>query len=109
LTISGCSVFQGKPEVEIRVVEVQVPVTHPPLPRDIDLKEPKFYVVSRKNLKEFLANIEKEGNGVFVAMSITDYELMAYNIQDIKRYLEQMKEVVVYYRSIDKKENTKGE
>jgi|TARA_B100001939_G_scaffold99040_1_gene85350 hypothetical protein len=71
------------------------------LPREIDLKEPYWYVVSEKNIDEFLADIEKrEGQVVFLAMSVPDYELMAYNMQELKRYIRELKEVVVYYRKV---------
>ena len=33
-------------------------------------------------------------------MSVADYELMAYNMQEIKRYVNEMKEVVIYYRKV---------
>jgi|TARA_R110000772_G_scaffold142106_1_gene251807 hypothetical protein len=75
---------------------------HPTLPRAIDLKEPYFYVVSDKNMDTFIAEMEKlNGTVVFTAMTIDDYELMAYNMQEIKRYIGQLKEVVVYYRTIN--------
>jgi hypothetical protein len=71
------------------------------MPREIDLKEPYWYVVSSKNLDEFLARIEKDqGQVVFFAMSVQDYELMAYNTQELKRYIRELKEVVVYYRTV---------
>ena len=71
------------------------------MPREIDLKEPYWYVVSDKNIDEFLARVEKEhGSVVFVAMSIPDYELMSYNMQELKRYVIELKEVVVYYRTV---------
>lgn len=71
------------------------------MPRAIDLKEPNWYVVSDKNLDEFLERVKKEqGQLVFFAMSVPDYELMAYNMQEIKRYVREMKEVVVYYRKV---------
>jgi hypothetical protein len=58
-------------------------------------------VVSEKNLDEFLERVKKEqGQLVFFAMSVPDYELMAYNMQEIKRYIREMKEVVVYYREV---------
>tara|TARA_R110000796_G_scaffold59849_2_gene138187 strand:+ start:1982 stop:2197 length:216 start_codon:yes stop_codon:yes gene_type:complete len=58
--------------------------------------------VSSANIDEFLVRMEKEsGSGlVFVAMSVGDYELMAYNMQEIKRYVRELKEVVVYYRKV---------
>lgn len=65
------------------------------------MKEPKWYVVSNKNIDEFIERIEKEsGAMVFMAMSVPDYELMAYNLQEIKRYVKETKEVVVYYRTV---------
>lgn len=103
---SGCaSLFPSTPEpipVEIRTVEVKIPITHPPMPRAIDLKEPYWYVVSDKNIDKFLEDMEKQnGTVVFLAMTVDDYELMAYNMQEIKRYINQMKEVVVYYRKMN--------
>ena len=58
-------------------------------------------MVSEKNIDEFLSRIEQEhGSVVFVAMSIPDYELMAYNMEELKRYIQELKEVVVYYRKV---------
>jgi hypothetical protein len=33
-------------------------------------------------------------------MSVADYELMAYNTQELKRYINQLGEVIVYYRNV---------
>ena len=111
LTISGCVSLPNwfeeeelpKPVVEIRTVEVKTPIVHPEMPRAIKLKVPQWYVVSDKNLEEFLERIAKrhQGQVVFTAMSVADYELMAYNMQEIKRYINQLKEVVYYYRTIN--------
>ncbi len=71
------------------------------MPREIDLKDPYWYVVSDKNIDEFLARVEKDqGQLVFFAMSVPDYEIMAYNMQELKRYIRELKEVVVYYRKV---------
>lgn len=109
LMTSGCASILGGPKipeprpVEIRTVEVRIPITHPTMPRAIDLKDPQWYVVSDVNVDTFLEEIKKQNNGgvVFVAMSVGDYELMAYNMQEIRRYINQLKEVVVYYRTIN--------
>ncbi len=72
-------------------------IVQPVMPREIDLKDPYWYVVSEKNIEEFLQRVEKEhGQVVFFAMSGPDYELMAYNMQELKRYINELKEVVVY-------------
>ena len=86
-------------EVSAKPVERQI--AQPVLPRELDLKEPYWYVVSEKNIDEFMARVEKDqGQLVFFAMSVPDYELMAYNMQEIKRYIKDLKEVVVYYRRV---------
>lgn len=77
-------------------------IPQPLLPREVDLKEPYWYVVSDKNIDEFLERVSKEqaGQVVFFAMSVQDYELMAYNMQELRRYIRELKEVVVYYRNV---------
>jgi hypothetical protein len=87
--------------VKIITKPVEIQISQPILPRAIDLKDPVWYVVSDKNLDEFLERVkEEQGQLVFFAMSVPDYELMAYNMQEIKRYIREMKEVVVYYRKV---------
>ena len=103
---SSCSLIPTK-QVEILSKPVERTIVQPIMPKEIDLKEPYWYVVSNKNIDEFLARVEKDqGQVVFVAMSIPDYELMAYNMQELKRYISELTEVVVYYRkvTIDKPE-----
>ena len=133
LTISGCSLLQQAPrEVEIVTKPVKIDIVQPVMPRAIDLKEPKWYVVSdtkiienclkdpetkKSNCKlgredlypegytyldKFIDDIKKKHGGdiVFVAMSVADYELMSYNTQEIKRYINQLGEVIVYYRNV---------
>jgi hypothetical protein len=100
--MTGCSLLPQTPqEVKIVTKPIERKIIQPVLPRAIDLKEPSWYVVSDKNLDEFLGRVKKEqGQLVFFAMSVPDYELMAYNMQEIKRYIREMKEVVVYYRKV---------
>ena len=132
LTITtSCSIF-GPREVEVITKPVQLAVVQPVLPRSLNLKEPKWYVVSdakiieaclkdpetkkpncklgRENkypegytyLDRFIDDIKKQHGGdiVFVAMTVEDYELMSYNTQEIKRYINQLGEVIIYYRNV---------
>ena len=102
MTISSCSLLGlGKKQVEVITKPIERVIAQPVMPREIDLKEPYWYVVSDKNIEEFLARVEKEhGQVVFFAMSVPDYELMAYNMQEIKRYITELKDVMVYYRKV---------
>ena len=99
--ISSCSLFPSRQQVEIISKPIERSIAQPVMPREISLNDPYWYVVSDKNLNEFLARIEKEsGNVVFLAMSVPDYELMAYDTQELKRYISELQEVVVYYRNV---------
>tara|TARA_R110000751_G_scaffold224835_1_gene326814 strand:+ start:763 stop:1080 length:318 start_codon:yes stop_codon:yes gene_type:complete len=99
----SCSLIPSK-QIEVISKPIEKTIVQPILPRQIDLKEPYWYVVSDKNLDEFLIRVEKEqGQVVFLAMSVPDYELMAYNMQELKRYINELKEVVVYYRTVTTK------
>ena len=53
-------------------------------------------------LDKFIDDIKKKHGGdiVFVAMTVDDYELMSYNTQEIKRYINQLGEVIIYYRNV---------
>ena len=76
-------------------------IVQPVMPREIDLKEPMWIVVTPDNVDEQLARIEQqEGEVLFLAMTVPDYEVMAYKMQEIKRYINELKDVVVYYRTI---------
>mgnify|MGYP003675305079 FL=1 len=100
MMVSSCSLIPSK-QIEIVSKPIERTIVQPILPREIDLKDPYWYVVSDKNIDEFLARVEKDqGQLVFVAMSVPDYELMAYNMQELKRYINELKEVVVYYKTV---------
>ena len=109
--ISSCSLLGlGKKQVEVITKPIERVIAQPVMPREIDLKEPYWYVVSDKNIDEFLAKIEKEvGQVVFFAMSVPDYELMAYNMQELRRYIRELKEVVVYYEKVTSPQDEKDE
>ncbi len=53
-------------------------------------------------LDRFLDEMKDMNNGevVFVATTIGDYKVMAEDMQELKRYIKQMGEVVVYYRNV---------
>ena len=71
------------------------------MPREIDLKDVKWLTVTPENWEDQLKIIEEqEGELVFLALSIPDYEMMAYNMQELKRYITELKDVVVYYREV---------
>ncbi len=59
MMVSNCSLLPTK-QIEISAKPIERTIIQPVLPREIDLKEPYWYVVSEKNLDEFLARVEKD-------------------------------------------------
>ena len=61
-------------------------------------------------LDRFIDEMKKQNNGdiVFVATSVGDYKVMAEDMQELKRYLKQLGEVVVYYRDVTMPNGDKG-
>ena len=96
----SCSLLPTK-KIEVSAKPIERQIVQPIMPREIDLKQPQWIAVTPDNWEEQLALIEEqEGELVFLAMTIPDYEVMAYNMQEIKRYITELKDVVVYYRKV---------
>jgi len=99
----SCSLIPTK-QIEVTAKPIDRKIVQPVMPREIDLKEPMWIVITPDNWEDQLAMIEQqEGELVFLAMTIPDYEVMAYNMQELKRYINELKEVVVYYRTVTTK------
>ena len=62
----------------------------------------KILIKPIKENDKFIDDIKKNHGGdvVFFAMTVDDYELMAFNTQEIRRYINQLGEVIVYYRNV---------
>ena len=96
----SCSLIPTK-QIEVTAKPMERTIVQPIMPREIDLKSVKWLTVTPDNWEEQLKIIEEqEGELVFLALSIPDYELMAYNMQELKRYITELKDVVVYYREV---------
>ena len=99
----SCSLLPTK-QIQVSAKPIERQIVQPIMPREIDLRQPEWIAVTPENWEEQLAKIEKqEGELVFLAMTIPDYEIMAYNMQEIKRYITELKDVVVYYRKVTNK------
>ena len=71
--------------------------------RDCELgKEHSDWPEGYTYLDRFLDDVKKKNNGdiVFFAISVEDYELMAFNMQELRRYIREVQEVIVYYRNV---------
>ena len=99
LLLSSCGYIR-KPEKEIivKTVEVQKIIPIQPQPKPVDMIDVKFYVVTEENYAEFKEKFMKTNNDyVFYAVSVHDYENLAFNMAELYRYIRQQKEIMIYY------------
>ena len=76
--------------------KLQVPIVARPKP--LRLIDTRVRVVTKNNLDEFLQEFEEQyGDVAFTVLSMKDYENLAMNIADLKRFIEQQDEIIVYY------------
>tara|TARA_B100000287_G_C20382375_1_gene682159 strand:- start:373 stop:771 length:399 start_codon:yes stop_codon:yes gene_type:complete len=100
MMVSNCSLIPTK-QIEVSAKPIERTIVQPIMPREIDLREVRWLTITPENFEEQFKIIEEqEGELVFLAMTIPDYETMAYNMQELKRYITELKDVVVYYREV---------
>lgn len=69
-------------------------------PKPLQLNDTRVFVVTEENYEQFMVEFrELYGDVAFVALSMRDYERLALNIADLKRYILQQKEVIIYYEN----------
>lgn len=99
LILSSCgSAVKPEPEivVQTQTVKRNIPIIERPKP--VDLVNPRFFVVTPENFEEFKAEFKRlYGTETYVVISVKDYEKLALNMAELKRYIEQQKEVIIYY------------
>jgi hypothetical protein len=99
LVISSCSSWNPLKTIEIKTVEVERNVPLQNRPRQLDLADIHWYVVTEENFVEFKKRFQKENGDPLVAyvISVKDYETLAIDMAEIKRYIDQQKQIIIYY------------
>ena len=95
---SGCTSFKKLIPLEIKTVEVERKIPTQNRPRPVALSNLHFYVVTEDTLAAFKRRFVKQnGDFLFYAISVRDYETLALNMAEIKRFIEQQKQIIIYY------------
>lgn len=67
-------------------------------PKPVQLIDTKVYVVNEDILDAFIAEFkDTHGDVAFVALSMRDYENLALNVSELRRYINQQTNIIVYY------------
>jgi hypothetical protein len=96
LSSGACSSIKDVLEVKTVEIERSIPIQN--RPRPLSLNDIHFYVVTEDTYAAFKQRFEKQ-NGVlvFYTLSVRDYETLALNMSEIRRFLDQQKQIIVYY------------
>ena len=109
LLLSSCS---WKPEKEIITkAEVYVPTINVvPRPEPLTLKNADVIVITEKNLQEVIKRVkDMQGSFVVYALDPKSFEALAINMEQIKLYIEQQKQIILYYEKAATPKESKGE
>lgn len=66
--------------------------------------QPEGYTYFDKFIDDI--KIATGGDVLFVASTVKDYELMSGNVQELRRYIRELGEVIVYYKEVTTKKST---
>ena len=104
---SGCSSWKDVLPVQVKTIEIERNIPVQNRPRPVKMNNVHFYVVTEDTFDQFKERFIKEnGDFLFYALSVRDYETIAYNMAELKRFIDQQKQVNVYYeKAVTKTEN----
>ena len=105
LTLMGCSTFRPEPQIVTVTNTVKTTVPIVARPKGAQINDIKIYVVTAENYDEFVEKFTaKNGELAYIAISVKDYENLSLNFAELKRYIEQQKQIIVYYEEAVKPE-----
>ena len=98
LLLGSCSSWPKLRQIEVKTIEVDRVIPTQTRPQPINLHGITWFVVTEQNFKDFKARYMKQnGTFLFYAISVRDYETLALNMAEIKRYVDQQRQIIVYY------------
>ena len=97
ILLSSCS---WKPEKEIVTVEtiVKPTITIAQSPRPVEFDELKVKVITEANVQEVIQEMKtNQGQFLVYALDPVTFKNLAIGIEEIKRYIEQQNDIIIYY------------
>ena len=97
ILLSSCS---SKPEKEIVTVEtiVKPTIAIAQRPRPVEFDELKVKVITEANVQEVIQEMkDNQGQFLVYALDPVTFKNLAIGIEEIKRYIEQQNDIIIYY------------
>lgn len=102
--ISGCS---SLPALMTKTVIETPTIIHPAPPLPPNLIDFNVLVVNEKLLDE-MAKVA-DGKTAYIVVDSENYELILKNFNELRRYIENQKSIILYYKKVLTKETPKEE
>ena len=111
LFLASCSFLDRVKPVQVKTIAERPPMYHPPFPSEILTQTVKFEILTPQIMKEYILLVEegKAPRKPFYALTTQEYENLALNMAEIKRYITQILTIVEFYRNYDKTEVSKDD
>ena len=117
LMISACSSFREKEIVTVPTVVEKVEIPAPTIqivnrPDPVKMKDADIVVVTENNLEDVINRIKgTQGEFVLYAMTASSSESLALNFEEIKRFIEEQNQIILYYEKAvtPREDNTENE
>lgn len=93
--LSGCAA--GARMIDIISEPAPIVIQQPPPPRAVTMRKVEWKVLNTEILAELL---EKDENTRFVALTSDGYNNLSLNMSELKRYLQQQKQIIIYYQNL---------
>ena len=97
ILLSSCSLT---PEKEIVTVEtiIKPTIAIAQKPRPVEFGELKVKVITEANVQEVIQEMkESQGQFLVYALDPVTFKNLAIGIEEIKRYIEQQNDIIIYY------------
>jgi hypothetical protein len=94
----GCLRSNQEPTVVTKTefIYPNIQLQEPPTP--VDMPDVEWFVVNEETLDEFIERVKAVGGvPAFIAITPKGYENLAIGINDLRRYVLQQTEIIVYY------------
>jgi len=105
IMLAGCT---SKDRISITTKPIDIEVGKTADPNAVQMLPVNFKVVTRDTVESYLFELSRSQGQqpVFVAITVKDYENLSLNLADLRRYIEQQRSIIDYYRQMTTR--TKG-
>ena len=89
----------GHKQMDIKATPEEKIVIHPAPPPQLNMREVKWVLFNREKIEQMLKEYPDQEIVLF-ALSAKGYENLALNLDDIIVYLDDQKDIIIYYRRL---------